>query len=70
MIRRRDFGLSCGSRENSMCKGLEVGNACVAHRIERMPVWPEMKLRRVDQAQKMHSFQLCFSNSVARCLYD
>lgn len=44
-----------------MCKGLEVGNACVAGGIGECL---EMRLRRIDQVQRVHSFHLCFSTSV------
>lgn len=44
-----------------MCKGLEAVNACMAGGIGECL---EMRLRRIDQVLRVHSFHLCFSTSV------
>ena len=60
-------GLAVGTgRENSMCKGLEVGNACVAGGIGECL---EMRLRRTDQVQNAFISSLCL-HLCAQCLYD
>jgi len=61
------LGLVVGTgRENSMCTGLKVGNACVAGGIGECL---ERRLRRIDQVQSAFISSL-FLHLCAQCLYD
>lgn len=48
----RSLGLALDAERRACAKASKMGKACVACGIERMPVWLEMRLTRVDSAEK------------------